>query len=205
MSENTIRTNRCALRTYSKYLSSKPSFSYYGQRGSKADNTYFFLGNIRTKLSMKIFFFRDNLSEFATHNQKGGGTEILPSTMMRYLLSFNRVLKNIDIDINFQTHPKFTDKNHRLIRLLDNTFAVQQTQGVHVVYPKILPRVDIVTVLNHNVCSMLQSTRYLSSLILIVKVLSDNHLRTMVELTLNQFYYNSLNGKKVVTFMEEVE
>lgn len=81
---------------------------------------------------------------------------------------------------------------------------MQQVQGVHVVYHKTLSREDIITQSNHNVCSMLHTTGYLIRLILVLGVIFGIRPTAMVKLTLNRFYYDGLNNRKVIIFTENV-
>lgn len=145
-----------------------------------------------------IVFVRDFWHEFATHYRRDDGTDISLSTMIGYLLNVNRVMKNIGVDVNFQTHLSFTDKKHGLTHLLDDKFSMQRAPTVHVVHHNTLPRDDIKTLSYHNVSAMLHPTEHLNRLISIVGVMFKIVPTAMVELNLVQFQYDSLNGKKVV-------
>lgn len=104
-------------------------------------------------------------------------------------------MKNNGVDTNLQTHPVLTVEKYELTHLHDDKFSMQQAQSVYVVHHNTLPRDEIITLLNHNVCSRLRPTGYLNRLIFVVEVMFGIRPTAMVEFTLNQFHFDSLSEK----------
>lgn len=126
--------------------------------------------------------------------------EVTPATMNGYIQGISRYLTSEKYDCDIGKHPLFRDRDEGIYCVMENNFAEQQSRGLVKKPHNYLPLHDLLSVLDHKICTSDWASGYLNRLFIVVGVFLGVRTTAMHNITVSQFKSSMYNGETVLLF-----